>query len=341
MLRNFLTFPKKRLRISPVLINKANFSRESHGIDDNYGSDFRDDIFYDTKPANSSRSVFSLFSEKEDSFEEIPSGGVFRESEDDDIKILVDNFTSPALALAVRDRENTLQHASSLAYKGDLEKLRELLRPYSRSNVEKRRIRNHIIDFTKPITKKELVILQKYLYRLPRNLSSPSPSRASVVIPICNVKGVPSILFERRSSKMRAHKLQVCFPGGMLDEEDTSIIQTSLREMEEELGIDSEHTEVLGILRCNWNEIFNLTGISVTPVVGYINDYDNLKIVANKDEVENYFTVPIIDLMEETNWVTGKFSAPVFNGGPYKIWGLTGYILEKFVQEVVLKCGTH
>lgn len=328
-----------RLRLKHICVSKAYFSFEKDTAKEKYYRD--DDIVYDIKPSTS-RSVFSLLSDKEEELSnEIPTGGVFRESEVDDIKILVDNFTSPALALAVRDRENTLQQAASLAYKGDLEKLRELLRPYSRSNVEKRRIKNHIIDFSKPISKKELVILQKYLYRLPRNLSSPSDSRASVVIPICNVKGVPSILFERRSSKMRSHKLQVCFPGGMLDEEDTSIIQTSLREMEEELGIDPEQTEVLGILRCNWNEISNLTGISVTPVVGYINDYDNLKIVANIDEVENYFTIPIIDLMDDSNWVTGSFSAPVFNGGPYKIWGLTGYILEKFTQEVVLKCGTQ
>jgi 8-oxo-dGTP pyrophosphatase MutT (NUDIX family) len=31
----------------------------------------------------------------------------------------------------------------------------------------------------------------------------------------------------------------VCFPGGMVDDEDSTIVHTSLREMEEELGIVS------------------------------------------------------------------------------------------------------
>ena len=31
--------------------------------------------------------------------------------------------------------------------------------------------------------------------------------------------------------------VSVCFPGGMVDKEDGTIIETSLREMEEELGI--------------------------------------------------------------------------------------------------------
>lgn len=90
-----------------------------------------------------------------------------------------------------------------------------------------------------------------------------------MVIPLCNADGVASILFERRSGIVRTYKHQVCFPGGMLDETvDQSIIQTSLRELEEELGIPFEKTEVLGILRCNWHEVASMTGIAVTPVVG-------------------------------------------------------------------------
>lgn len=38
--------------------------------------------------------------------------------------------------------------------------------------------------------------------------------RASVMIPLCNVDGVASVLFTKRSGKLRAHKNEVCFPGG-------------------------------------------------------------------------------------------------------------------------------
>lgn len=53
---------------------------------------------------------------------------------------------------------------------------------------------------------------------------------------------------------------------------DRTIIQTSLREMEEEMGIPKEKVEVLGVLRCNWHEVASMTGIAVTPVVGFIGE---------------------------------------------------------------------
>ena len=51
--------------------------------------------------------------------------------------------------------------------------------------------------------------------------------------------------------------LQVCLPGGMVSEgDDKSIVQTCLREMEEEIGIGHNTTAVLGVLRCNWGEVW-------------------------------------------------------------------------------------
>jgi nudix motif 8 len=108
----------------------------------------------------------------------------------------------------------------------------------------------------------------------------------------------------------------VCFPGGMVDEDiDGTIIQTSLREMEEELGISPDKVEVLGILRCDWTEVASVTGISVTPVVGFIGDISDLVLQPNPDEVEQLFTIPIKDVADERNWVRKELSTPVFNGG--------------------------
>jgi 8-oxo-dGTP pyrophosphatase MutT (NUDIX family) len=79
---------------------------------------------------------------------------------------------------------------------------------------------------------------------------------------------------------------QVCFPGGMVDENvDTNILQTSLREMEEELGIPPDIADVLGIMRCNWSEVAKLTGVAVTPVVAYLGDLGRIYVNPNFDEV--------------------------------------------------------
>ena len=58
-----------------------------------------------------------------------------------------------------------------------------------------------------------------------------------------------------------------------------------------------------------------MTGISVTPVVGFIGDLSTLVLSPNPDEVDQLFTVPLKDLVDEKNWEYKDFSTPVFTGG--------------------------
>eukprot|EP00605_Chrysophyceae_sp_TOSAG23-4_P002034 GSChrysophyteH1.ASY1.ANO1.2252.1 assembled CDS len=253
-----------------------------------------------------------------------PSYGVFNTVEKDDIDQLLQNYTVPALARALREREVTLQRAAALMQQGDMNKLRDLLRPFEASNVLIRRHRDHSFDITEGFHRNALVVLQRYLHRMPREVFHSSNRRASVVIPLCNVHGVPSILFERRSKKVKTHKQQVCFPGGMVDEGvDATIIQTSLREMEEELGIA---------------EVAGMTGVAVTPVVGFIGELSELHIRPDADEVEQVFSIPLKDLLDDSKWTHKEFSTPAFHGGPFVIWGLTAYLLHRFLSDVVKKC---
>jgi 8-oxo-dGTP pyrophosphatase MutT (NUDIX family) len=82
----------------------------------------------------------------------------------------------------------------------------------------------------------------------------------------------------------------------MVDSSDLSIVETCLREMDEELGIGARQTHILGVLRCNWSEVSNLTGISVTPVVGFIGDIENLTLTPNI-EVGIFFQIHSLTLL--------------------------------------------
>lgn len=179
---------------------------------------------------------------------------------------------------------------------------------------------------------------------MPRTVFQAAEKRASVILPLCNVGGVASILFEQRSSTIRTYAKQVCFPGGMVDSQtDNTIVQTSLRETEEELGIPTKQIEVLGILRCNWDVIENYTGIAVTPVVGYIGELDDITLKPNRDEVEKYFTVPLSMLMNKDLWQPcSQFTNQrEFFGGPHRIFGLTAYLIERFLVDIVEKCSSQ
>ncbi|WP_273954614.1 NUDIX domain-containing protein, partial [Escherichia coli] len=67
-----------------------------------------------------------------------------------------------------------------------------------------------------------------------------------------------------RSIHLRKHAGQVAFPGGAVDDTDTSVIAAALREAEEEVAIPPSAVEVIGVLP----PVDSVTGYQVTPVVG-------------------------------------------------------------------------
>ena len=102
-----------------------------------------------------------------------------------------------------------------------------MLAPFLKSNVDKRRNTRKVLNIESEFSRQELVFIQRILQNMPREVFQVASRRASVVIPLCNVNGISSILFEKRSSVVRTHKNEVCFPGGMVDYTvDASIVQT-------------------------------------------------------------------------------------------------------------------
>ena len=179
-------------------------------------------------------------------------------------------------------------------------------------------------------------VLRRALMRMPRAVTTAHAKRAGVCLPLCLVNGVPSLLLEKRARDLRAHANEVCLPGGMVcDIRDQTIARTGIREMQEEVGGLEEHDiDVLGILRLNWGEVQHLTGIAVTPVVCYLGELPE-HLRPNPSEVAEVFTVSLADLVDSKHWVHKEGLAPVFVGGPHVIWGLTGYILQRFRKDVL------
>jgi hypothetical protein len=143
--------------------------------------------------------------------------GFFRSEKEDDIAELVENFTAPSLAKALRDREETLQLCAALARKGDIAELTKILNPFHNDNVaKKRRKATKTINLANGLSKNALTTIQRLLHRQPREVAQSAKRRASVLVPLCNVNGVASVLFERRSGLVRNHKFQVCTPRDLL-----------------------------------------------------------------------------------------------------------------------------
>lgn len=154
---------------------------------------------------------------------------------------------------------------------------------------------------------------------------------AAVLIPIIVNKQGLTLLLTQRAACLNKHAGQISFPGGRVSPVDSSIIETALRETEEEVGLHRSNIEVLGILP----DYFTATGFCVTPVVAIV--HSPFKLCPAPFEVEEIFEVPFTFLMNGTNYErrVAKFldgnDRRTFYAIPYGrffIWGATAGILR-------------
>ncbi len=151
---------------------------------------------------------------------------------------------------------------------------------------------------------------------------------AAVLVPIVLHKSEPTVLLTRRTDHLHHHPGQVSFPGGRVEAQDCSPVETALRETEEEISLRRGHIELLGCLP----RYRTITGFEITPVVGLVTPPFELALDAF--EVAEVFEVPLSFLLDTTNHqrhsvdvqgVRREYYAMPY--GDYFIWGATAGML--------------
>lgn len=175
--------------------------------------------------------------------------------------------------------------------------------------------------------------VQTRLARLARRRLRGTARKAAVLVPLCEVDGTASVLFTRRSQKVGTHKGQVSFPGGMLDAEDPSAEAAALRELQEEIGFPAEQVRVLG----SFHDARAITGVHVTPFVGYLGTVNVETLNLSEAEIDAVFTLKLTELIDPQHHHAQSYGErgqlPVFDAGPFPVWGLTAHILAGVLQE--------
>jgi len=158
---------------------------------------------------------------------------------------------------------------------------------------------------------------------------------AGVLLPLLEEDGTCNVLFTKRTEEVEHHKGQISFPGGAVDEGDSSIEETALRETYEEIGLVEEHIEILGRLD---DTLTILSRYVVHPVVGAITCADNLNI--SRAEVDRIIKVPL-SVFFSTNLETGTmeyegdiYETPAYVHDADLIWGATARMMANFVEII-------
>ena len=145
---------------------------------------------------------------------------------------------------------------------------------------------------------------------------------SAVLIPLFYNQGQYHILFTERSDDVVFHKGQVCFPGGTREPSDSSLLQTALRESQEEIGLEARDIEILGELD---DSITLTSNYVISPFVAFIRHPHSLR--TNGREVKGAFSVPLAFLMDEANFKQESYE---YEYEGHIIWGATARILRQF-----------
>jgi 8-oxo-dGTP pyrophosphatase MutT (NUDIX family) len=123
------------------------------------------------------------------------------------------------------------------------------------------------------------------------NLDAHGRTEAAVLVPMHGWPDNPGLIFTERRSDLSRHAGEISFPGGRRDEGE-ELVDTALREAEEEIGLSRGNVELVGALAPIGTFV---TNYKVHPFVGLIER--GLRFEPNPSEVESVLIASLEDLV--------------------------------------------
>ena len=171
-------------------------------------------------------------------------------------------------------------------------------------------------------------VLKKDYFAIDKKL--PNACRvAGVLVIIHPLNNIPHIVLTKRSLKLKDHAGQISFPGGNLEIEDLSPLDTALRETREEIGLEIHRDKIIGGLDSVQ------TSTSKYVIYPYVAMVESRLYLRANDEVEKILNIPIPNILD----ILLQYSLTT-DGGTYRrglqilwedevIWGATATILKQ------------
>ena len=135
----------------------------------------------------------------------------------------------------------------------------------------------------------------------------------------------------KRTNELKHHKGQISLPGGT-QEGNEKLIDTALRETQEEISINKTSISIIGTITPLFVPV---TGFMIYPFIGY--SLNKLNPKPDPVEVATIFSVNISDLLNKENRTTEQRNirgydvpVPYFKLNDYQVWGATSMILSEF-----------
>ena len=159
-------------------------------------------------------------------------------------------------------------------------------------------------------------------------------SEASILVIFINNydKNESYILLTQRKNNLRKHAGQIAFPGGRKEIEDKTLLETVVRETEEEISLSRENYDIIG----HFPKFYTGTRYVVTPYIALMKELSNWEnlIKPNADEVKKIFIpksqqllLPEYHIREKPPIKSSMSMTWRINYQNENIWGLTARVL--------------
>jgi 8-oxo-dGTP pyrophosphatase MutT (NUDIX family) len=173
-------------------------------------------------------------------------------------------------------------------------------------------------------------------------LAAPAPFRHAAVLAALLPGVLPDnrarILLIERPGTMRAHAGQLAFPGGKPDPGDRDLLDTALREAEEEIALPRAQVEILGRL----SPVPVPSGYVVVPFVGIITGEFIPR--SNEAEVKSILTPTLEQLVDPAlyrfggmrEWQGRNYALHEFKIHEPPLWGATARMVHDLLHRMQL-----
>jgi len=186
---------------------------------------------------------------------------------------------------------------------------------------------------------KKYLMDKNYVYEIDTTSNN---KYSSISLIIRDIEDDIELLFIKRAKRKGDHfSGHMAFPGGVKEKYDKDLFQTALRETDEEVGINlKKDAEYLGNLEQYKPVNPAANKFLVSPFIFYLKK-NNIKLTLNSDEVDDVVWVPfniLISMLDKSPRTSVKYDKPykdyTFEYKGYKIWGMTGKILYRFLTNI-------
>lgn len=203
---------------------------------------------------------------------------------------------------------------------------------------------NHLIEKIKlrlqeelPGQKAQMKMAPVHRFDFPEPEETAKPSSILILFyPHSN--SVYTVLIKRASYNGH-HSGQVSFPGGKFEEGDKSLIDTALREANEEVGVKYNDVKVLGNIS---SLLIPVSNMMVLPIIGYAEKRPDF--VHDPVEVDEILEIDLKELADPQNVQNKKIkienreiTAPYYDIKNQFVWGATAMIISELLEILDIK----